>query len=147
MTRPVSPSSTGGPMANPDSRESTNEPAGSLVAPTGAATDLERAEQIGSESEQTVVASWCPRHGLANLSCHWCPCDDVTPLYGEPEERGEYHQFIEANRPKVEALTKLFANHTIENKALDESNLYDWPESEAVVVLQLWHEFKAVVES
>lgn len=42
-------SSTGGPMANPDSRESTNDEPGSLVAPTGAATNLERAGLIACE--------------------------------------------------------------------------------------------------
>lgn len=45
-------SSTGGPMANPDSRESTNEPAVPLVAPLGAATDLGRAEERWAERDR-----------------------------------------------------------------------------------------------
>lgn len=75
-----------------------------------------------------------------------CDCHTRSPKDVEREAAMErYREYVEENQTTIRAIEEIINRHVEENRPGDPWGVYEWPESEAVVILQHWDEIKAAV--
>ena len=79
--------------------------------------------------------------GLRSIACD-CGFETVGTVE-ETIEAYRSRQFVTENAALVHSVAEVIGDHVIENNG---DNVYDWPESEAVVVIQHWPKLAALIE-
>jgi hypothetical protein len=75
-----------------------------------------------------------------------CPCHPPTQEQNEAAVlAAEYDAYVEAHQVAIRSLAQVIAANVKDNAPGDPANRYEWPESEAVAILQNWDAIRRAV--